>query len=156
MITIIFRTQITIIVSHYKFYAQLAIDVLFIKTYSSIYHVPLDLHVCWQSACSIVEPEGKYSPDDIINKRYDLAFYYSLVSYCIWWVLHVLCGTKLVSNKMPSHTFCWRHQMDYIPIYIYFNKITTLSFVRFLKSETHFKLFDAPVQLTLKFVFCWL
>ena len=32
--------------------------------------------------------------------------------YFIWWVLHFLCSMKLVSNKMPSHAFCWSHHLD--------------------------------------------
>ena len=39
--------------------------------------------------------------------------------YFIWWVPHFLCGMKLVSNKMPSNTFCWSHHLDFIYIYIY-------------------------------------
>ena len=37
----------------------------------------------------------------------------------IWWVPHFSCGMKLVSNKMPSHTFCRYHHLDFIKYVIY-------------------------------------
>ena len=62
---------------------------------------------------------------------------------------HFLCGMKLVSNKMPSHTFCLAHHPDFINALVL--PLSTLSAVVQIKWYIYIYIYIHPFTKTLLF-----